>query len=85
MVMTLQALTILALISAGVVFVLCAGRWLQWASASEEFKRSLGPSVVERFRQASPTRAGNRQQTHSVNLGTPYNGTKLSIFHRFRG
>ncbi len=29
MVRTLQALTVLALISAGVVFVLCAGQWLQ--------------------------------------------------------
>jgi len=35
MVKTLQALTVLALISAGVVFVLCAGQWLQGASGIE--------------------------------------------------
>jgi hypothetical protein len=66
MVRTLQALTVLALISAGVVFVLCAGQWLQGASASEQFEGSLGSPVLERFRQASPAKAGNGQQTHSA-------------------
>jgi len=52
MVRTLQALTVLALISAGAVFVLCAGQWLQGTSASEQIERNLGPPIIERFRQA---------------------------------
>jgi len=43
MLRTLQVLTVLALISAGVVFVLCAGQWLQGASGSEQIERNLGP------------------------------------------
>ncbi len=66
MVRALQTLTVLALISAGAVFVLCAVQWLQGASASEEIERNLGPGVVERFRQVSPAKAGNGQQTHSA-------------------
>jgi len=59
MVRTLQALTVLALISAGVVFMLCAGQWLQGATGSEEIERNLGPPVLERFRQAGPAKAGS--------------------------
>jgi hypothetical protein len=46
-----------ALISAGVVFVLCAVQWLHVASGSEQIERNLGPSVVERFRQAGGVQA----------------------------
>ena len=58
MIRTLQALTVLALISTVAVFVLCAGQWLQGASGSEQIsrkgwpspERNFGPPVLERFR-----------------------------------
>jgi len=61
MVSTLQALSVLALISADVVFVLCAGQLLQCASGSKEIsrkgwpspERNLGLGVLERFRQVA--------------------------------
>jgi hypothetical protein len=53
------------MISSGVVFVLCAGQWLQGASETEEFERNLGPYVLERFRQAGGGEKGG-QQTHSA-------------------
>ena len=65
MVRTLQALTVLAMISAGAVFVLCVAQWLQGASESEEFERNLGPPVVERFRRAGGGEKSG-QQTHSA-------------------
>ena len=65
MVRTLQALTVLAMISAGVVFVLCAGQWLQGASGSDQIERNLGPSVLERFRRAGGGEKSG-QETHSA-------------------
>ena len=65
MVRTLQALTVLAMISAGVVFVLCVVQWLQGASENEEFERNLGPSVLERFRRAGGAEKSG-QETHSA-------------------
>ena len=66
MVRTLQALTVLAMISAGVVFVLCARQWLQGASGSEQIERNLGPGVVERFRRAGDGSEKSGQETHSA-------------------
>ena len=66
MVRTLQALTVLALISAGAVFVLCAGQWLQGNSANKRIERNLGPPVLERFRQAASGGEKSGQQTHSA-------------------
>jgi len=66
MVRMLQALTVLAMVAAGAVFVLCVAQWRQCASASERIERNLGPPVLERFRRASPAKAGNGQQTHSA-------------------
>jgi hypothetical protein len=66
MVRTLQALTVLAFVSAVAVFALCAGQWPQGTSASEQIERNLGPPVIERFRQAGLAKAGNGQQTQSA-------------------
>ena len=55
-----------SLISAGVVFVLCAGQWLQCASASEQIERNLGPPVVERFRRPAEGSEKSGQQTLSA-------------------
>jgi len=66
MVRTLQAFSVLALISAGVVFVLCAGQLLQCASGSEEIERKLGPPVLERFRRAGNDGEKSGQQTLSA-------------------
>jgi len=62
---TLQALTVLALISAGAVFVLCATHWPQGATGAEEIEWNLGPPVLERFRHAGGGEKSS-QQTHSA-------------------
>jgi len=66
MVRMLQAITVLAMISAGVVFVLCAGQLLQCASGSEEIERKLGPPVLERFRQVAGGSEKNVQEPLSA-------------------
>ena len=75
MVRTLQALTVLTLIFAGAVFVLCACQWLQCASASEQIEQNLGPPIIERFRQAGGAEKSG-QQTHSA-LALHHFGTGL--------
>ena len=50
MIRTLQVLTVLVLISAGAVFVLCAVQWRQRASGSERIERNLGPLQYSQLR-----------------------------------
>ena len=76
MVKTLQALTVLAIVSAGAVFVLCAGQKLQCASGSEKIEQNLGPPIIERFRQAGGGSEKSGQQTHSA-LALHHFGTGL--------
>ncbi len=83
MVRILQALTVLALISAGAVFVLCAGQWLQGASGSEQIERnldcrqtSLGPGVVERFRYAG---SGSEKKRSADTFGACQAGRGLCL------
>jgi hypothetical protein len=55
----LYLFSILTLVCAGVVFVFCADRWLQYAHNN---KQDEGPSIVEKFQKLGDTRKTDEQE-----------------------
>jgi hypothetical protein len=60
MIRILQAVSVSALISAAILFVLCAANWLQGAPGIEQFEKL---TIAEKFRQADSSSRKSSQKT----------------------